>query len=95
MENCSIIKKVWEWFFKWKIIAIIAEILDGNEFKINDLFSTEDPKNDINEYRDINSLDKVVNLINDYYDELLDCFSFKKSFFNKWFRNWKIKTNFG
>lgn len=49
-----------------EIIFVINDILNGNEARINDLFSTEDINNDINEYRDNKALDDVLKLINDY-----------------------------
>lgn len=49
-----------------EIINVIDDILNGNEERINDLFSTEDIKFDINDYRDNKALSDVINLINDY-----------------------------
>lgn len=48
------------------IINIIDEIQKGNEQKIQFLFSTNDLQNDINKYRDIESLEKVVELVEEY-----------------------------
>ena len=45
---------------------MIDDILKGNYERINDLFSTEDIKFDINDYRDNKALYDVINLINDY-----------------------------
>lgn len=49
-----------------EIINIIDEILKGNEQKIQFLFSTDDLETDINKYRDIECLEKLVELIEEY-----------------------------
>lgn len=44
---------------------VINDILNGNEERINDLFSTEDIKYNVYEYRN-KIIENIVNLINDY-----------------------------
>ena len=112
--NINYYKYTYDEYYFPEIVDIFYKILNGENSKINDLFTTEDMKNDIDAYRDNKVLDTVVNLIveykktnnensinsakrilsefyhpeiimrnksiKDYYDELIDCFSFKKVF---------------
>lgn len=53
-----------EYYFP-EIVDVINDILNGNEERINDLFSTEDIKYNVYEYRN-KIMENIVNLINDY-----------------------------
>lgn len=48
------------------IINVIDEVLKGNEKKISCLFETNDLNSNIDLYRDIDSLENVINLLNEY-----------------------------
>ncbi len=50
------------------IIKIIDDILSGNEDQIESLFSEEDLKYDINNYRDISPLNDINNLLAEYVE---------------------------